>query len=185
MSKKLDDSHVNQVLNKPIEDIIGSWKAELDKQLQVFTNQSEKLKDFEMTFQKNFETVASLGELITSLNNDCETTKSSLVDILKEEDIMIEQLTIMENSLDQLLAVADKSTSGGYYNSNESIYTAANEISKTVESVQKDIDEIDSRIIQTTKSGEENLKTLAYESTKSRDKIILDVIIYLTFRKVT
>jgi hypothetical protein len=113
--------------------------------------------------------------LITQLNTDCETTKSNLTDISKEEDLMIEQLTIMEGSLDQLLSIADKNGVGS--SDTDHVYNVANDISKTVDSVKKDIDEIDARILQTVKLNEDKLKTLTYETNKSRDKIYLDVLI--------
>jgi hypothetical protein len=86
---------------------------------------------------------------------------------------MIDQLTIMENSLDQLLSIADKSGIGP--TDSDHVYNVANEISKTVDSVKKDIEEIDARIYQQARMNEEKLKTYTYETNKSRDKIFLDV----------
>jgi hypothetical protein len=86
---------------------------------------------------------------------------------------MIEQLTIMENSLDQLLNIADSRGIGS--NETDNVYNVANDFAKTVESVKKDISEIDSRIYATSKDNEEKLKTLTYEANRNKDKLYFDV----------
>lgn len=57
ISQNLDDVAVNSLMKKSIEDIINHWKNELDNNVDKFKNSSEKLKEFELLFQKNFETV--------------------------------------------------------------------------------------------------------------------------------
>jgi septal ring factor EnvC (AmiA/AmiB activator) len=90
---------------------------------------------------------------------------------------MIEQLNLMESSLDQLLSFAEKKGVGP--NDTDHVYNVANDIAKTVDSVKKDLNEIDNRITQTTRQNEEKLKTITYESNRSRDKIYLDVKYFL------
>ena len=44
-------------MNKTIDETINNWKLELETQTDAFTNKSEKLKQFEFSFLKNFESV--------------------------------------------------------------------------------------------------------------------------------
>jgi hypothetical protein len=57
IQQKLEESHINNLMSRNIEDVINHWKSELDRTVGKFEDQTEKLKNFEMVFQKNFETV--------------------------------------------------------------------------------------------------------------------------------
>jgi hypothetical protein len=57
VQQKLEDQHINLLMSKNIDDVINHWKNELDKTVNKFEDQTDKLKNFEVIFQKNFETV--------------------------------------------------------------------------------------------------------------------------------
>jgi hypothetical protein len=47
-------------MKKSIEDVINRWKSELDNQIDRFENLGERLKNFELMFQRNFESVRTI-----------------------------------------------------------------------------------------------------------------------------
>ncbi len=57
IQSQLNDNEINALMNKSIQEIVNKWKQELDNQVHTFENVGEKLKNFELVFHKNIETV--------------------------------------------------------------------------------------------------------------------------------
>lgn len=57
--KDLDKASIDNLMKRPIEEVINRWKKEMDKQSIQFYENGEKLKHFELIFNKNFENVYS------------------------------------------------------------------------------------------------------------------------------
>ena len=53
--KDLDKASIDNLMKRPIEEVINRWKKEMDKQSIQFYENGEKLKHFELIFNKNFE----------------------------------------------------------------------------------------------------------------------------------
>jgi hypothetical protein len=178
ISSSLEEVAINAMMKKSIEEIINHWKNELDNQVDRFDSSADKLKNFEFMFRKHFETICSLYELINNLKEDGNTTLRNLKDISLEEDQIIEQLNIMEKSLDQYLEIADNRqplTGRSQFDGRDQIYLTATEIAKTVEEIQKDIDEVNSKISQGNAfNKEDNLNVLSYENPLLRESISMD-----------
>jgi hypothetical protein len=164
-------------MKKSIEDVINKWKNDLDTQVDKFENNAEKLKQFEFMFLKNFESICSLYDLINNLKEDGLKTMKTLEDVSTEEDYVIEQLNIMEKQIDQYLEVAEKNNfDKGIQSENRNyIYNTAIDISRSADDIQKDIDEINSKITEPIAvSKDESLNTLNYENPQIRESISLD-----------
>jgi len=179
ISNSLDEVAINSMMKKSIEEVINHWKNELDNQVDRFDNCADKLKNFEFMFRKHFETICSLYELINNLKEDGNNTLRNLKDISLEEDQIIEQLNIMEKSLDQYLEIADNKQNlpvrAPQVESRDHIYFTATEIANTVEAIQKDIDEVNSKISEgNVMNKEENLNVLSYENPLLRESISMD-----------
>jgi hypothetical protein len=86
---------------------------------------------------------------------------------------MIQQLDLMDSELDKYIEIDNKDSYKS--NSNENIYSNVSEITKIVDNVQKDLDEINTRMLQNNQSCEENLRTMTYESIKLKENINIDV----------
>jgi hypothetical protein len=99
---------------------------------------------------------------------------STLNDIILEEDYMIQQLDLMDAELDKYIEM-DNRDSGRSKTSNDEIYTYVGEITKIVDNVQKDLDEINTRMMQNNLKSEENLRTMTYENTRMKENINIDV----------
>lgn len=56
-TKDLDKASIESLMKRPIEGEINRWKKEIDKQAANFNENGEKLKHFEIIFNKNFENV--------------------------------------------------------------------------------------------------------------------------------
>jgi hypothetical protein len=54
---QLSEIELNALMNKNIEELINKWKHELDNEVHTFESLSQKLKNYELVFKKNFETV--------------------------------------------------------------------------------------------------------------------------------
>ena len=55
--KDLDKASIDNLMKRPIEEVTNRWKKEMDKQTTKFYESGEKLKHFELIFNKNFENV--------------------------------------------------------------------------------------------------------------------------------
>jgi hypothetical protein len=179
ISNTLDEVAINSMMKKSIEEVINHWKNELDIQVDRYDTCGDKLKNFEFMFRKHFETICSLYELINNLKEDGNNTLRNLKDISLEEDQIIEQLNIMENSLDQYLELADnRQVQAGRSQQNDGrdhIYFTATEIANTVDEIQKDIDEVNSKISEgNVINKEENLNVLSYENPLLKESISMD-----------
>lgn len=58
-----DAPNINQpmldsTIKKTVEEVINKWSKEMEKSSSKFHENGEKLKEFEATFQKNFENVS-------------------------------------------------------------------------------------------------------------------------------
>ena len=85
----------------------------------------------------------------------------------------------MEKSLDQYLEIADNKQNlpgrSSQLESRDHIYFTATEIANTVEAIQKDIDEVNSKISEgNVMNNEENLNVLSYENPLLRESISMD-----------
>ena len=178
ISNSLQDVAINAIMKKSIEEVINHWKIELDNQVDRFDASAEKLKNFEFMFRKHFETIVSLYELISNLKEDADKTLRNLKDISLEEDQIIEQLNLMEKSLDQYLDIADNRESQGrrqQLDGRDHIYDTATDIAKTVDLIQKDIDDVNSKITEgNVLNKQENLQVMNYENVHSRESISMD-----------
>ena len=56
-TKDLDKASIESLMKRPLEGEINRWKKEIDKQAAHFNENGEKLKHFEIIFNKNFENV--------------------------------------------------------------------------------------------------------------------------------
>jgi hypothetical protein len=168
-------------MKKSIEDLVNKWKSDMDMQVDKFESNAEKLRHFELMFMKNFESICALYELINGLRDDSDKAMLNLSDLSSEADQILEQLTVMEQNLDQFLLLAEKNNldrglqmqqgDGRYY-----IQQTAIEVSNTVNALQKDIDEISSRINEPLKHSrsEMDLKEMVYEHPLQKDTLKLD-----------
>lgn len=115
------------------------------------------------------------------MNEDAVKTLRQLKDMSSEEDLIIEQLDIMEKNLDRYLEIADKKDNSFSNNNRDYLYNTTSEISKTLDSVQKDVEEVENRIFQPIQKQMENLKTLTYENDKLKDNVTVDVLLEIKF----
>jgi len=177
--KELSETEVNAIMKKSIEDVVNKWKSDMDAQVDKFESNAERLKKFEVLFLQKFESICSLYELINALKNDADKTTQNLVDLSAQADLILEQLTVMEQHLDNYIMLAEKKNveSGlGYQAQGDSgnyIYQTAMEVSQSIDLIQKDIDEISAKINEPLKN-EENLRKLSYEHPVSKEVLTLD-----------
>jgi len=85
---------------------------------------------------------------------------------------MIQTLDIMENDIDRYLNY-DRFESN--LEKKDHIHDVASETMKIMDNVQKDLDDINSKILQSTSRNEEGLKSLNYENKKYKENITIDV----------
>ena len=85
---------------------------------------------------------------------------------------MIQTLDLMENDIDKYLTNIDTNSN---IESRDHIYNIANETNKIVEQTQKDLDSINSKILQYTNRNDEGLRSINYKDKKSLENINLDV----------
>jgi len=163
-------------MKKTIEEVVNKWKNDLDKQVDKFEVTAEKLKNFELKFLNNFESICSLHEIYNGMKEQSERTIKNLQDIEREEDAILEQMSQMEKHIDQYLEVAERSNLGlQVQDEGDFIYSTANELVKTVDEVQKEIDEINSKIQPLQQGGvNEDLTKVTFESPNLRENITLD-----------
>jgi len=64
-------------MKKPIEEVINRWKNELDKQTNKFYEQGDKLKQFELIFNKNFENLMEVSGNINQVEAQARTLSMS------------------------------------------------------------------------------------------------------------
>jgi hypothetical protein len=86
---------------------------------------------------------------------------------------MIQQLDIMESELKKYIEVDNYET--GTAKSNEHIYSTASEITNIVDNVQKELDDISSKVMHNTQKNNENLTSITYENVKLKENINIDV----------
>jgi len=101
---------------------------------------------------------------------------NSLKDIIQEEDYMIKQLDLMEGELDRYLEF--EKSDGGNIKTNDQIYAKATEITKIIDNVQKDIDEVEGKIMQNSRMNDDNLTSIGYENTIKKEQVNIDVIYF-------
>jgi hypothetical protein len=118
----------------------------------------------------------NISELIGAIQNEADGTLKSLRDISNEENSMIEQLDIMEKNLDRYLEIADKNNLNINNNQNDNLYSVITEISKNVDVVQREINDVENKMFQNKVEKSDNLKSLNYEFDKQKDNnFALDV----------
>lgn len=177
--KELSQTEVNAIMKKSIEDVVNKWKSDMDAQVDKFESNAEKLKKFDVMFLQKFESICSLYELINALKNDADKTTQNLVDLSAQADLILEQLTVMEQHLDNYIMLAEKkNVESGLGNQAQGdngnyIYQTAMEVTQSIDLIQKDIDEISAKINEPLKN-EENLRKLSYEHTVSKEVLTLD-----------
>ncbi len=54
---KIEELKYDNLMNRTIDETINNWKLELETQTEIFNNNSEKIKNFEFSFIKNFDNV--------------------------------------------------------------------------------------------------------------------------------
>jgi hypothetical protein len=177
--KELSETEINVIMKKSIEDVVNKWKSDLDAQVDKFESNAERLKNFEIMFLKHFEGLCSLYELIHTLKEDADKTTQNLNDLSAQADQILEQLTVMEQHLDQYIMIAEKKNiESGLGNqiqgdSGNYIYQTAIEVSQSIDLIQKDLDEISARIHEPIKE-EENLIKMSFQHPVEKDVLTLD-----------
>jgi hypothetical protein len=86
---------------------------------------------------------------------------------------MIQQLDLMEAEIDRYIAM-NKSETGSSI-ANDHIYANASELMKSVDLVKKDLDEINSKVMQNVQNNDENLVSIPYENKRLKENINIDV----------
>ena len=145
---KLDEVAINAMMKKSIEEVVNHWKGQLDSQVARFTLSSSQLREFECKFLKSCDSVTSLFELTNALREETESRKRKLEDLSRDEDTIIEQLTLMDKELDQYITllgqnhpeITKKFEEGG------DVYSQTQEISSTMKEVQADLNELNQRV---------------------------------------
>ncbi len=97
---------------------------------------------------------------------------NSLKDIIQEEDYMIKQLDLMEGEIDKYIEYERHDDS---VRTNDQIYSNATEITKIIDNVQKDLDEVEGKIMQNSRMNDDNLTSIKYENTIKKEQVNIDV----------
>ncbi len=163
------------MMKKSIEEVINNWKNKLDNQTKKFLTSAEHLREFENKFLKYCETVTSLFELTNILKEDADGRKRKLEDLSRDEDMIIEQLTVMDKELDQYINLMGQShpEMAKKYEETGEIYSQTQEISSTMREVQSDLNELNQRVsapLQLLKNSKEGF---SFEGP-DRQKVTVD-----------
>jgi len=91
---ELDELNINNTMKKSVEDVINKWKREMDRQVSIFNQTSEKLQNFEYLFQNNYDNVLNfcftiklvhIHALIETIESQSLKSEKEVQEILTEE----------------------------------------------------------------------------------------------------
>jgi hypothetical protein len=85
---------------------------------------------------------------------------------------MIQTLDIMEGDIDKYLNYNKLDSN---LDNKDHIHETASETIKIMDNIQKDLDDINSKIIQSNYRNEEGLRSLNYENKRYKENITIDV----------
>jgi len=161
--KSMDDQNIKTLMKKPIEEVINKWKRQLDEQTILFNETGEKLKQFELIFNKNFENIIEVVDQIKIVEEESQKTLKNLKIISNQEDNILDQLMFMEKSLDHYLGLMDNKR--GLMQDTaprEQIYSSAENISSMIDEVEKGIDEAKSKIYSSNQESTEDINRINF-----------------------
>lgn len=179
-TKKLEESEKELLLRKSTEEIINRWKNELDKQIEKFNILCGRLKIFEEYFQKNFDNLIEINDILQSFDYNSNRTLTQLKNISEEEDFLINQLDVLDSILEGYLNFSDSlDLKNDKLNStnNINIYDIQKDISKYVLSITNELNNLETKLYCAATNEQEIKNKISNLSTCDNQSAVLTSII--------
>lgn len=117
-----------------------------------------------------------MEELINVMDSDAKKNLQQLKDISNDEDNIIENLEFMERQLDKYIQIANPDGSNKPQASY--LYESINNTNEMVNNVQKELDDIEKKIIRPLNNGSSNVNQIRIEENQNSENLRLDVNTY-------